>query len=210
MARLHVLHLLAPMAVLAAPPAATAQWNCETVMKSPAPGAFAEWKTEQGNMTMALLGNEDGRFRLEMQMSGVSGIEGSAVIQMLVPRYPWEGGDALEYIMQVGSNPPMKISGQMLGMMRSRLGSTDLKGLEKCTTMTHLGRAEIQVAAGTFTTDHLKDPESGAEFWVSGDVPFGMVRMKGPQGSIELVKKGTGYKTQITGTPTEMPGMRRP
>jgi hypothetical protein len=66
------------------------------------------------------------------------------------------------------------------------------------------------VPAGTFDAWHvvLTEGDGQGDFWVSGDVPFGIV--KGSRaGSGEMVLAGYGQdaKSSITETPREMPAM---
>ena len=63
---------------------------------------------------------------------------------------------------------------------------------------------------GTFETEHYRvtEPEP-AEAWLSRDVPFGIVKMTGPDGvSMALTGHGTDAQSSITETPQKMPGGR--
>jgi hypothetical protein len=107
----------------------------------------------------------------------------------------------------------MKMSGQMLAMMKSQMpakqgGMADLA--RRCAAMTVVGVETITVPAGTFKTTHLKD-KGGEEVWASGDVPFAVVKHTGPSGATVLAATGKDAKSAITGTPVEMqPGMMGP
>ena len=59
-----------------------------------------------------------------------------------------------------------------------------------------------------FRALHLKHPHSGQEFWVQPDLEFAMVRATMEDGGVmELTGQGTGAKSSITETPTEIPGL---
>ena len=73
-----------------------------------------------------------------------------------------------------------------------------------------LGSESVQVPAGTFETHHLRpvDEELGpGEVWVSTEVPFGLVKGEGPDGSLILIESGSGATSTITENPQDIPGI---
>jgi len=175
--------------------------------KLPAAGSWAEYKVDSSAMRLAYLGKEAAGERVEMSMNRPASRRGPAgpmVIQMVVPGYPYEMADAKEVVMQSGSDAPMKLNEQMLGMMRSRMPSGSQINNETCARMTEVGKESVTVPAGTFQTTHYRDAQRGTDVWISPSVPFGMVRVVGEGRTVELQSSGTGAKSKITGTPQEM------
>ena len=181
--------------------------------KLPVAGGWAEYQTDSGSMRIAYLGREALGERVEMSMTraeGRRGRGGPMVMQMVVPSYPYEMSEVKEVVMQTGTEPPMKMSEQMLGMMRSRMPNASQMSNESCRRMTEVGRESITVPAGTFQTTHYRDAERGNDVWVSASVPFGMIKAVAEGRTVLLAASGTGATTKINGTPQEMPGMMGP
>jgi hypothetical protein len=175
----------------------------------PAVGAWSEYQADSGNFKMLYVAHEAAGERLEMAMNRtMRGQVVNAVIQLVVPSFPYDMAQAKEVVMQNGTNPPMKLSDQMLGMMRSRLPQNNQLSPEACNRLTLVGHESITVPAGTFPTSHYRDAQDSTDVWIDADVPFGMVKVVARHGTIMLKAKGTGGHTAITGTPQEMgPGM---
>jgi len=131
-----------------------------------------------------------------------------------------------EVIMQTGDSQPMRIkgAGSMMGGMAQAIG------LKVTYELSKQGSESVTVPAGTFECDRYKgqgsssakvvfktiNVESTATQWISGDVPFGVVKVISddvvdgePQHSqSELVAFGTsGARSMITGEPQEMPDL---
>lgn len=141
---------------------------------------------------------------------------GDAIVQMLVPAWPFTTGDVQAMVMKVGGQPAVRMSDQILQMMRSQIpDNPSMQAATRCGEGEVIGWEEVTVPAGTFRALHLRPaPEDGTQtdVWASPDVPFGMVRviMTGTEGSeIVLVGHGTDATSSITETPQEMPGMGR-
>lgn len=209
-----ILLALAAVAVLATSAAAQRGNSCAAKgARLPAPGGWAEYQTDSGTMRIAYLGKESSGERVEMSMtraSGRRGRNGPMVMQMVVPNYPYEMTEVKEVVMQMGEDPPMKMSEQMLGMMRSRMPNASQMSDEACGRMTEVGRESITVPAGTFQTTHYRDAERGNDVWVTASVPFGMVKAVAEGRTVVLAASGTGATTKLVGTPQEMPGMMGP
>lgn len=198
---------------VALPAVAHAQNPCSSDWNLPAAGSWAEWKgmgkDAQSVTRIAVIDQEqrNGKpyYRLEMASS-----EAQGVFQMVVPSL-WQFDQVDEMVMQQDGKPPMKMSGQMLAMMRSRIpqGKNGLGDIaSRCGEMKVVGTETVTVPAGTFKTTHLKNAD-GDEVWATKDVPFNMVKYNGKDAHMELTGTGKDAKTAIVGTPQEMgmPGM---
>jgi hypothetical protein len=98
-------------------------------------------------------------------------------------------------IMQTPGRPPMEMPTQMIPENRSTQPADIRSDAED------LGSETITVPAGTFTCEHYRT-KSGGEVWISRKVsPYGLVKSKSNDSSMELTKVITGAKDQITGTP---------
>ena len=202
--------LVLGLAVGAAPVRAQ-EGSCGAQWKTPPVGSWSEWQTATSTTRIALVGTEKVADTTLYDIELSSGNQGT--MQLLVPGYPWNVDQVHQMIMQRPGQPPMKMSGQMLAMMKSQMpakqgGMADLA--RRCAAMTVVGVETITVPAGTFKTTHLKD-KGGEEVWASGDVPFAVVKHTGPSGATVLAATGKDAKSAITGTPVEMqPGMMGP
>ena len=98
-------------------------------------------------------------------------------------------------IMQMPGRPPMELPTQMMHQDSSPQAADVRTGGED------LGSETITVPAGTFACQHYRS-KTGGEVWVSQKVsPYGLVKSKSNDSSMELTKVITGAKDQITGTP---------
>jgi hypothetical protein len=98
-------------------------------------------------------------------------------------------------IMQMPGRPPMEMPTQMMHQDRTPQTADVRTGGED------LGSETITVPAGTFTCQHYRS-KSGGEVWISQKVsPYGLVKSKSNDSSMELIKVISGAKDQITGTP---------
>lgn len=171
---------------------------------------------EGGPMTMysAIVGTEDVEGKeYYWHESKMVAKQGTMIMQMLVPGYPFDVDQIQRSVMKMGDQPAMEVPDRMLGMMRNQgLGEDPVKdAVEKCEELREVGRESVTVPAGTFQTLHLKYDEDNVsvDMWVTPDVPFGIVKGTLPDGQeIVLVDHGTGAESSITETPQRMPGMR--
>lgn len=208
-----ILFALAAAAALAT--TATAQDNpCAAKLpRLPAAGAWSEYQADSGNFRMMYVGHEAAGERLEMAMTRTmrNGQTSNMVMQIVAPSFPYDMAQAKEVVMQMGTNPPMKMSQQMLDMMRSRLPNNQSISPEACNRLTRVGTESVTVPAGTFSTTHYRDAQDSTDVWIDTSVPFGMVKVVGSHRTIMLKAKGTGGTSGIHGTPQEMgPGMMGP
>ena len=201
------LFVLTALAVAASPLTAQGRACAARGAKLPATGSWAEYNTSEGTMRMAYLAKETAGERIELS---VTGRRGAMVMQMVVPNYPYEMSDIQEMVMQQEGQPPMKMSAQMLGMMRSRMPNGSQVSEASCGRMIEVAKERITVPAGSFQTTHYRDSTGGTDVWVTASIPFGMVKVVTGDRTVELLGSGTGATTKITGTPQEMPGMGGP
>jgi hypothetical protein len=196
------------------PAAAAAQNDCLKDFKMPAVGAWAEYHEqfkdkEPGTFRYAVVGSEtrDGKEMkwLELRMTSEKP-DKNFVYQMLTPGNPAEFDQVQEVIMKPGNRPAMKMNAMMTGMMRGQMQKNSaLSNL--CEGVTPAGEETVEVPAGSFKTTRLHNAKYDADTWVSPKVPFYMVKMKGKDFEMSLLKTGSGAQSSIKETPQEMPGM---
>jgi hypothetical protein len=205
--------LLSVVLGLGAAGPAMAQANCLEQVKFPEVGRWAEYKAKYQNdpytIRYSVIGSEARGGKelrwVEMQMTG-SEKDKNLVYQMLVPGSFSEMDQVQEVIFKPGNQPAMKMSGQMLGMVRGQLDKQSfLKDM--CAGVSLVGKESVSVPAGKFQTLHFRSAEHAADSWVSPDVPFSMVKSTGKQFEMELAAHGQGAKSSITEKPQEMGGM---
>lgn len=181
------------------------------VPKLPVAGGWVEYKTPQGNMKMAYLGKDAAGERIQM---GISGGQQSMVMQVVATKFPYDASNMAEVIFQPAGRPAMRLPMQALGMMQSRLPQASQITEANCNRLTEVGKGSVTVGAGTFQATHYRDTD-GSEFWVTTEIPFGLVKSVTKQGTMELVGHGKDAKSEIVGEPMDMPmpggmGGRRP
>ncbi|MEO8294594.1 MAG: hypothetical protein ABI613_03685 [Gemmatimonadota bacterium] len=185
--------------------------GCPAIM-IPGAGGWSEYKSDNGTMRLAVLGNETraGKSLVRMELS-VTSKDGPAIMQMLVPGYPYDMAEIQDLIFKSGNMPAMRMSEQMLGMMRSHMPKDFMGEACRSRQATRVGEESVTVPAGTFKTSHYRDASSGNDVWISESVPFGMVKSHtGTNGDIVLTASGQNAKSLITETPQEMPSMGLP
>lgn len=196
-------------AAVAAPLAA--QGPCaDKGAKLPAPGSWSSYNAtlpgrngpRSTTMKMAYLGHEAAGDRIEIQTQSE---RGPMIMQMVVDGFPWQPSGMKELVFKMGDRPAMKAGGQMMDMMRSRAPNAGLTP-EMCAEMTVVGTESVTVPAGTYTATHLHSAKNNVDVWVDPKVPF-VVKVKGPDNSMELTGTGTGAKSAITETPQDMGAM---
>ncbi|MFI5235545.1 MAG: hypothetical protein ACHQXA_07545, partial [Gemmatimonadales bacterium] len=188
-------------AALAAP--AVAQGPCgANGPHLPAVGAWASFNTvtpgrdgpRSSTMKMAYLNHESSGERLEFQITSE---RGAVVMQMLVDGFPYDASSMKEVVFKMGDRPAMKVGDQMMQMMRSRAPNSGITK-EMCAELTKVGEETVTVPAGSFKTTHYHSASKNTDVWVSSSSPFGLIKEKGADTSMELTGTGTGAKTAIT------------
>ena len=153
-------------------------------------------KGDKTDMQIAIVGKEqvDGKDAYWYEMSFNRG-KGEMIIKTLMVL---NGSDThvSRMIMQMPGRPPMEMPTQMMHQDRSTQPADVRSDAED------LGSETITVPAGTFTCKHYRTKKTGGDVWVSEKIsPYGLVKSKTNDSSMELTKVVTGAKDQITGTP---------
>jgi hypothetical protein len=205
----------AAAALLSVAPAVQAQDACAENFKWPKVGAWAEYQGTYNKKTpassrYAVVGTENRNGRdykwIEFKMHDPKKNQ-DMVYQMLVPGGgPLEMDGIEEVVMKMGDRPAMKMTGMMLGMMRTQLGK-NMAFKDACTEVTMVGPEKVTVPAGSFNAKHFHSTKYETDMWVSPQVPFSMLKSVGESHELVLVATGDGAKSAITETPQEMPGM---
>ncbi len=176
-----------------------------------------EWATydvdsgsQQGTMRFALIaegaaGGDGQWFEVTMNVGGLD-----MVVQLQVPGWPFGPDDVEGVVMKSAGQPAMRIPGSMLSMVQGQMDIPMADLSENCLGSELLGTESVEVPAGTFEayrirpTDQDLDP---GDVWLSPEVPFGLVKGEGPDGSMTLIDSGSGATSTITETPQDMPGI---
>jgi hypothetical protein len=137
--------------------------------------------------------------------------QGEQIVQLQVPGFPFKGDQVSAGIVQAMQMPAMKMPEQMLGMMRQQMQSNPMLDVaEQCLGSTLVGEESVDTPAGSMNTWHITVAD-GNDAWISGDVPFGIVKGSGGTGgnggTMVLTAYGNDATSSITGEPQEMPAM---
>jgi hypothetical protein len=204
----------AAIALLSVAPAVQAQDACAENFKWPKVGAWAEYQGTYNKTPRtsryAIVGTENrngAEYKwVEFKMHDPKK-NTDMIYQMLVPGGgPLEMDGIEEVVMKIGDKPAMKMSGMMLGMMRTQLSkSTAFK--DACTEAMLVGEEKVSVPAGSFTAKHFHSAKYESDIWVSPEVPFSMIKSVGKSHELLLAATGDGAKSEITETPQEMKGL---
>lgn len=172
------------------------------IPKLPVPGGWVEYKTAEGNMKMAYLGKDAAGERIQM---GISGGRQSMVMQVVAKKFPYDASNMAEVIFQPKGQPAMRLPLRMLAMMQKQMPQASQITEANCSRLTEVGKESVTVGAGTFQATRYRDTD-GAEFWVTAEIPFGLVKSVTKQGTtMELVGHGKDAKSEIVGEPMDMP-----
>lgn len=184
-------------------------------LSNPVVGSGAEYQmTAKGkdmDVAWAIVGKEDFSgspgIWVETRMTSQE-LGGEMVTKMLMVTTGTQAG-MKRMIMQRPGQPPMDMSGFMMGMMKQgqpqpSSGKADYGEL--------VGTETITVPAGTFLCTHYrKQSNSGPiDYWVSDKVtPYALAKMTGPDSTMVLTKILTDETSHIKGEPQKMqfPGM---
>jgi hypothetical protein len=160
---------------------------------------------DEGTLRFALVNAKADKVWYELR---IDSNQGSMVLQMLVPGFPFTPDEIDEIVMQPPGQPPMRMPDQMLGMMKQQMADNPMIDFSKnCEGANFIGRESVTVPAGTFDAFKLETEGQDGYAWVSADVPFGLVKAEQPgQGEMELTSNGDDAESSITGEIQEMPG----
>ncbi len=169
--------------------------------------------SDSSAMRFAAVGTEqqDGKTYYWIELKGSDPTHGTMIAQYLVPGFPFQFADVKAIIMKMGDAPAMRLPEQMIQAMSERMPHDAAMNLAaRCASAKVVGWENVTVAAGTFHALHVQDTTSApgaatggrGDFWVSPDVPFGLVKATDPHsGTIELVGTGKDAKSSITEPP---------
>ena len=205
------MYKLAILLLVALAPSAWAQGDCLSQIKFPAQGSWSEYKATYNDnpytVRYAVVGQEKrGGKELEWVEMRMVGGKDNSIYQMLVPGTIAELNQVQEIVFKSGSQPAMKIGGDMMKMMRGQMGQQSFFG-EMCKGVTLAGKEKITVPGGTYETLHFKTTEHASDSWISPEVPFSLVKAAGKTFQVELLQHGDGATSSIKEKPQEMKGM---
>ncbi len=136
--------------------------------------------------------------------------QGEQIVQLQVPDFPFKGDEVTQGIVKAMQMPAMRMPDQMLGMMQQQMQSNPMLDVaEQCRGSELIGEEDVTTPAGSMKAWHLKVAD-GNDAWVSGDVPFGIVKgTTGESGGDTMVLTGYGNDatSSITEEPQAMPAM---
>lgn len=197
--------LVAVAALVTAAGPATAQSALElcrsvTIL---APGEWVEYELSGSgtggvtSMRYANVGSQDvggtPHVWYEFQVTGPQKVVG----QMLVPDRLSDMENVKEMVVQMGNQPPMRFTGEMLQMAQQNMQMQGVDLDEECASANVIGQEKVTVTAGTFDVVHLVSDTQEGHFWVSEDVPFGIVQAQTQQGQMKLIRFGDGATSSI-------------
>lgn len=151
---------------------------------------------------------------LEIAGSSAQNPSRNGIMQMLVPGPGARATSIHGMIVKVGSQPALRMSPQMLGMMGSHMAQDNMamEFARQCATGRVVGPETVTVPAGAIPAIHVQSADGG-DAWLAKDIPFGLVKAVGKQGTLVLTGHGSDAKSSITEAPQEMPiipGMPKP
>jgi hypothetical protein len=151
---------------------------------------------------------------LEIAGSSAQNPSRNGIMQMLVPGPGARATSIHGMVVKVGSQPALRMSPQMLGMMGSHMAHDNMamEFARQCATGRVVGPETVTVPAGAIPAIHVQSADGG-DAWLAKDIPFGLVKAVGRQGTLVLTGHGSDAKSSITEAPQEMPiipGMPKP
>jgi len=189
------------------------QAKCLEQVKFPAQGRWAEYKAtykeEPYTVRYSVIGEESrGGKRLqwvELRMEGANSAH-NMIYQLLVPGSLVELDEVQEIVFKPGNRPAMKMSGQMVQMLRGQLEKQSFFS-EICRGVSLVGQEKVTVPAGAFQALHFRSSEHASDSWIAPDIPFALVKSSGKGYLVELTSQGEGATSSIKEKPQEMRGM---
>jgi hypothetical protein len=189
------------------PPAMNGLWN--PVVGSGATYEMIGKDGKKQQMTVAIVGKEeiDGQYGYWLETL-IPGSDGQVfVMQQFMVKDGTQMSVARMIVQQPGQ-PPMLISGAMMGMMGRRGGATpptpkaDVRdGAE------NIGTESITTPAGTFESAHYRTKD-GANAWISPKAgPWGIVKSVSADSSMTVLSVTSDAKSHVVGTPQSMESM---
>ncbi len=202
-------------ALVAGPGALSGQEACGGLVKAPAVGGWSEYLvrvpgSSDLGVRLAVTGSDTRREqKLVWFETRVNGGAGTMVSRLLVPGYPYATSQVEDAVLkgmngqvvQLGPNLLLRARDQELPRLHKSIA-------EGCRAAQLVGDERVTVRAGTFRTKHYRSAQTGADFWVSSETPFGLVKMTNTMdnSTMELVDRGTDARSSITETPRVLNG----
>lgn len=125
----------------------------------------------------------------------------AAILQVLLTDFGTTATTVRGMILKLGAAPAQRIPDQTVQSLGATLvQDPSIDVAARCASSTIVGWETITVPAGSLRVLHTKSSDGG-DVWLSGDVPFGLVRLqeKG-QGGLALTGYGTDATSSITDT----------
>jgi hypothetical protein len=92
--------------------------------------------------------------------------------------------------------------------MMERAGTSSTQPADIRAQSEDVGAESVTTPAGTFACEHYRAKDGSGDTWVAKGVPpYGLVKYKGRDTEMSLVRVITDAKDKITGTPQPMPDM---
>jgi hypothetical protein len=178
-------------------------------LSNPVVGSGAEYQmTTKGkdmDVAWAIVGKEDVSGNpgiwIETRMQSPD-VGGEMVSKMLMVTTGPEAG-MKRMIMQQPGQPPMEMTGMMMGLMKGGQAQPSSSG-GKAEYGELVGTETITVPAGTYACQHNRKQEKSGpvDYWVSDQItPYAMAKMTGPDVTMVLKKTLTDETTHIKGEP---------
>jgi hypothetical protein len=164
-------------------------------------------------MEMTIVGAEtfEGKPGHWFEMAFKDPNEGQMVVRQLIAQ-TGKQMQILRMVFQQGSDEPMEMSMEMMGMMggqQQRPQKSDIRDEAE-----RVGVESVTVPGGTFECEHWRSKDKTSDFWISDKVaPYGLVKMISKDETMTLLRVITNAKTKIRGTPKKFDPaemMRRP
>ena len=130
------------------------------------------------------------------------------VMQALVAGLGTATPSVRSYVVKSGDRPALKVPDLMISMMSRQISQgVASETARRCSNGVVVGWETVTVPAGRFRALHVRSADGDA--WVTADVPFGMVRVHGSDGTdMILTGRGMDAKSSITEQPQEGMGGR--
>jgi hypothetical protein len=126
------------------------------------------------------------------------------VFQMLIAGLGTARPDVRGLVMKTGDQPAIRVPDLLVTAMHDQVSrSVASETVRYCSNGEVVGQETVRVPAGSFKTLHVRSAAGDA--WISHDVPFGLVRVRGADGS-EMVLLGSGMDATSSITERPRPG----
>lgn len=156
----------------------------------------------------AIVGTDGGHYWMEFEM-GVPMGNGSTIMKILIPGWPYAEGAVKRVMMQLPIVAGMEAS-PPLEMPPTSIKNDDPANALRmaCAELENGVNESVTVAAGTFSATRIPLRREGRDIWLSSEVPFGIVKfVDADNKGMELIAIGSDAEPGITAKPQQIPGM---